>query len=106
GMNVYGQVQASALLDEVAEDVILENAILIWIREAAVHVLRVDALGLRTRRIAETCGAEVRHLELHGDAAFFLVVFECPRDKWQIAAEIRWKLGHAFLLHPAAEHFL
>ena len=74
-------MQPARLDDDVAEDEILKILVLGRRRNAARDVLRVDRGRAVARRVVEMERSKVRRLELDGDAAAALVVFEDARDK-------------------------
>src|SRR5260370_32938443 len=73
-VKMNGELQLSRLVDQHAENVILERAIVVFGGHAAGAELGVNGFGFLARRIAEEEGAEVSGFKVHGHAALFLVV--------------------------------
>src|ERR1700758_5690646 len=67
-VNMYRQVQPSAFLNQISENVILKRAVLLFRRYSACDEPAIDVLSLRACWIAERHRSEIGYLELHGDA--------------------------------------
>ena len=105
-MNVDGQVKPSAFADQEPENVILKRAIFRFCGNTPGNESLVNVFGLLAGWIGEFRRAEICHFKLDGNAALLLVVFQSSAHKREVIAEICRQLGHAFLLHPAAQHLL
>ena len=97
-------MQPSAFGDEIAEDVVLKRAVFPFARNSARNEALIDIFNLCARGIAESRGAEIGHLELHGDAAAFRILFQHLADELQVIREGGGKFADILLLHPAVQH--
>ena len=76
GVDVDGEVEAAALLCNVAEEEVLQALVLGWIWVRSVEEGGVDAGGLGAGDVVEAEGAEVGDLEFFGYGALGLLLFE------------------------------
>src|SRR5260370_15255045 len=83
-----GKMEFAGLVDQDAKDVILKDTVVVVGGNAAGVIFGVGGFGFFARRIAEIEAAEIGGLELHGHAAFFLVVSQSLADEGFITGEI------------------
>src|SRR6266850_44670 len=100
-----GKIEFAGLVDQHAKDVILKDAVVVIGRNAAGVIFGVNGFGFFARRIAEIEAAEIGSLELHGHAAFFLIVSQSLAHEVFITGEIGGQGAQIFLLHVAMQHF-
>src|SRR5712671_4194166 len=100
-----GKIEFASLVDQDAKNVVLKDAIVVIGRNAAGVIFAVDGFGFFARRIAEIEAAEIGSLELHGHAAFFLIIGQSLAHEVFITGEIGGQGAYIFLLHVAMQHF-
>src|SRR5579872_6195677 len=104
GMNMHWQMQASAFLNQVAKDKVLEGAIFLLRRNAPTDEALVDIFGLRRTGIAESRGTEVGNFELHRNSAALGIIFQRAADEVQVVSERSRQFADVLLLPPAMQH--
>src|SRR6266849_4874927 len=87
-VEVNRKIEFAGLIDEHTKDVILKDAVVVVGGDAAGVIFGVNGLGFVARRIAEVEAAEIGDLELHGHAAFFLIVSQSLPQEAFIASQI------------------
>src|SRR5882757_4471355 len=99
------KIEFAGLVDQDAKDVILKDAVVVIGRNATGVIFGVNGFGFFARRIAEIEAAEIGSLELHGHAAFFLIIGQSLAHEVFITGEIGGQGTYVFLLHVAMQYF-